>query len=93
MFGGWVKMCGVCMCTFLKLLLLKIIVSMKKGYVDVSGMGKNVWGLYVYFFKVVKMSKVCKRKNVSNFPISHFLGEHLFNSALPLPIGSQTLRH
>ena len=59
LFGGWVKMCGVCMCTFLKLLLLKIIVSMKKGYVDVWGMGKNVWGLYVYFFKVVTFKNYC----------------------------------
>ena len=59
MFDGWVKMCGVCMCTFLKLLLLKIIVSMKKGYVDVWGMGKNVWGLYVYFFKVVTFKNYC----------------------------------
>ena len=52
-------MCGVCMCTFLKLLLLKIIVSMKKGYVDVWGMGKNVWGLYVYFFKVATFKNYC----------------------------------
>ena len=93
MFGGWVKMCEVYMCTSLKLLLLKIIASMKKGYVDVWGMSKNVQGLYVYFFKVVKMSKVYKRKNVSNFPLSHYLGEHLFKYSLPPPPGSQTLRH
>ena len=72
MFGGWVKMCGVCMCTFLKLLLLKTIVSMKKRYVDVWRMGKNERGLYMYFSKVVKMLKVYKRKNASNFLISHY---------------------
>ena len=45
---------------------------MKKRYVDVWRMGKNEWGLYMYFFKVVKMSKVYKRKNASNFLISHY---------------------
>ena len=59
MFGGWVKMRGVCMCTFLKLLLLRIIVRMKEGYVVVWRMRKNVWGLYVYFFKVVTFKNYC----------------------------------
>ena len=61
----------ICGCLWV-FILLKIIVSMKKGYVDVWGMGKNEWGLYMYFFKVVKMSKVYKRKNASNFLISHY---------------------
>ena len=45
---------------------------MKKRYVDVWRMGKNEWGLYMYFSKVVKMLKVYKRKNASNFLISHY---------------------
>ena len=36
---------------------------MKGEYVSVSGMEWNVWDLCVYFFKVVKMSKVYKWKS------------------------------
>ena len=32
---------------------------MEKGYVDVWGMGKNAWGLYVYFFKVATFKNYC----------------------------------
>ena len=49
----------ICGCLWV-FILLKIIVSMKKGYVDVWGMGKNVWGLYVYFFKVVTFKNYCQ---------------------------------
>ena len=39
------------------LLLLKIIVSIKRCFLGVWGYIKNVWGLCVYFFKVVKNVK------------------------------------
>ena len=54
-------LCGVCVVVLSAFLLLKVIFSMKRCYMVFWGTWKNVWGLCVYFFTVVKCEKgLCK---------------------------------